>query len=94
MRDPQSFVAATAVALLLIMGVYFTPWRIQPEGEIEWAPIYRPPIGTYTRTATANAANFGYKDANVAIDVLAVEVLLIGAVGWVGYKVSQKEKDQ
>jgi hypothetical protein len=87
--DRQNTVVATVLASLLLGTVFFCPWRVEPRGELEWSPIYQPPL-TYVRTFDREAGRTGGRriegpDADIAYDVMALQVLAIGLVGGAAY---------
>lgn len=84
MNDRQNTVVATVIAGLLLVTVFFCPWRVESSGEITWSPIYQPPISyvqSYDTRASNGVSRFEYEGGEIAIDVLVVQVLLVGAVG-------------
>lgn len=85
MNDRQNTVVATVIAGLLLLTVYFCPWRVQTTGEITWSPIYQTPI-SHVQSHDDRRSNQGrswleYEDAKIAVDLLLLQVLVLGAVG-------------
>lgn len=85
MNDRQNTVVATVVVSLVLAIVFLCPWRVEPSQEIRWSPIYQPPL-SYVRTydpeyGRKGGSRIGSNDAQVALDLLALEILLIGAAG-------------
>jgi len=83
MNDRQNTVVATAVAGLVLVVVFLCPWRVETSGEIRWSPIYQPPLA-YVRSYDPDIGSTGGSrmeaaDAHIAIDILALEVVLLGA---------------
>lgn len=89
MTERQNTVVATALAGLLLGTVFFCPWRVEPRGELTWSPIYQPPL-TYVRTFDPESGRAGGTriegpEAEIAYDVLALQVLAIGLAGGAAY---------
>lgn len=89
--------ATTAVALI-ITTIFFVPWRAGPSGEIKWAPVYRQPMSyvrsyddTYSRQGNSRLS---YEDGEVALGILALEIVTIGAIGWGAFVVSSTRDDE
>ena len=93
MTDRQNTVVATTIAALVLGTVFVCPWRVEPRGELEWSPIYQPPL-TYVRTFDAESGRAGGTriegpEAEIAYDVLALQVLAIGLAGGAGYRLTR-----
>lgn len=92
MNDRQNTVVATMIAGLILVLVFFCPWRVESSDDIEWSPIYQPPISYVRSYDDARGRYGGYRleaeDAHIAVDILALELLAIGIVGGVFYMVS------
>ena len=89
MTDRQNTVLATTLAALVLGTVFFCPWRIEPRNELAWSPIYQPPL-TYVRTFDAESGRAGGTriegpEAEIAYDVLALQVLAVGLAGGAAY---------
>lgn len=87
MNDRQNTVVATVVAALILVPVFLCPWRIESSGEIRVSPVYQPPI-SYVQLHDPNRggtkrSRFESEAAEIAIGVLGLEVLAVGAVGGV-----------
>lgn len=85
MNDRQNTVVATAVAALVLVVVYLCPWRVESSEEITWSPIYQPPL-SYVRSyddeySAKGSSRIESEEAEIAVDVLTLEVLLVGAAG-------------
>lgn len=86
MNDRQNTAMATAVVGLVLVVVFLCPWRVESTGEIEWSPIYQQPM-SYVRSyndlkyGERGGSRIESEDAQIAIDILALEVLLVGATG-------------
>lgn len=85
MSERQKFVLGAAAAALIIASMFFVPWRVESSDEITWAPIHRQPIsyvrsydGTYS---DQGSSNHRYDEGEIAIDILVLEVLVIGIAG-------------
>lgn len=75
---------ATAASVLILVVLFFMPWRIEATGEIAWAPVYRPPIDYVTTFQEVdNALVRYYETAEVAWDILLLQLAGIAALGWV-----------
>ena len=94
MNDRQNTVVATVVAALILVPLFLFPWRVEPgpgaaAEEIRWSPIYQEPI-SYMRSYDAAYGDRGgtrleSNRAERAFGILALQLLAIGAVGWVLY---------
>lgn len=99
MNDRQNTVVATAVAGLVLVIVLLCPWRVESSGEIRWSPIYQPPM-SYVRTCDPDFGSSGGSrveadEAQIAIDILALEVLLLAAASALLFAmVSDAEKSE
>ncbi|MFO7782836.1 MAG: hypothetical protein R6W94_14565 [Spirochaetia bacterium] len=97
MNDRQNTVVATTAAALVLVTVFLCPWRVESSGDLEWSPIYQPPL-TYTRTygpdegrsARIEAAG----EATVAYGVLGLQVLAVVAAGGVGYRIAARSEHE
>jgi hypothetical protein len=92
MNDRQNTVVVTTVVSLLLVLVYLCLWRAQTSGEIQWSPIYQPPI-SYTRTydpeyGTEGGSRMESEEAEIAYRILALELLAVGAAGGALYVVT------
>lgn len=85
MNDRQNTVVATTVVGLVLVVIYLCPWRVESSGEIRWSPIYQPPMSvvrTYDRDlGTKGGSRVAEEDAHIAIDILLLEVVAVGAAG-------------
>jgi hypothetical protein len=94
--DRQNTVLATAVAALILVPLFLFPWHVEPgpgaaSKELRWSPIYQEPM-SYVRSYDAaygerGSARLEANPATRAWGVLALQLLAIGAVGWVLYVV-------
>ncbi|MFP4229501.1 MAG: hypothetical protein ACLFTE_11835 [Salinivenus sp.] len=97
MNDRQNTVVATTVAALILVTVFLCPWRVGADGDLEWSPIYQPPL-TYThtygpdegRTARIEAE----EDARVAYGVLGLQVIVVLAGGGLGYLLAARSEHE
>lgn len=76
---------ATGLVGFLLVVVFLCPWRIESTDAIKWSPIYQPPM-SYVRTydgdfGTKGGSRIDSDDAQIAVDILALEVLLLGVAG-------------
>ena len=89
MNEAQRTVLAVAVVALIIATVFYVPWRVQPTEEIKWAPIYRQPV-SYVRSyndaySQEGSSRFSYDDGEVAVGILALEIVGLGVAGWIAF---------
>lgn len=89
MNDRQNTVVATVVSGLILVVVFLCPWRLESTGELKWSPIYQPPM-TYVRSYDADYGRKGgsridSEDAEIAVDILVLEVLALGVAGALFY---------
>jgi len=92
MTDRQNTVVATTLAALVLGTIFLCPWRVQPSAELTWSPIDQPPL-TYVRTFDPDPGHTGATridapQAEIAYDVLALQVLVIGLAGSAGYRLT------
>lgn len=85
MNDQQNQVVASVVAGLLLVVLFLCPWRIESSGELKWSPIYQPPM-SYVRSYDDEHGRLGSsrivsEEAQIAFDILALEVLALGIAG-------------
>jgi len=100
MTEHQNAVLATTIAGLILVTVFFCPWRVEPRDELTWSPVYQPPL-TYVRTFDADRGRTGGSriegpEAEIAYDVLALQglaVVLAGGAGLVLTRHASRELD-
>jgi len=89
MNDRQNTVVATVVAALILVPLFLCPWRVESSDEIKWGPIYRPPasyVRSYDdRRSSQGSSRYAYDGGEIAVDILVLEILAVGAVGGVLY---------
>lgn len=73
-------IAATAATLLLVL-LFFVPWRVEGLDHIMWAPMYRPPISQVGLQTI-------YETGQIAYDLLVLQLLGISALGWIGTRLA------
>lgn len=85
MNDRQNTVVATTLCSLLLVIVFLCPWRVESTNEIQWSPIYQPPMvfvqASDTDPSTRGTEYLEQKAGHVAIDVMALQVLVVGLTG-------------
>lgn len=89
MNDRQNTVVATIAAALVLIPLFFCPWRVTSSDAITWGPIFRPPA-TYVRSYDNRQSREGstrleYEQGEIAVGIMALEVLAVVAVGGVVY---------
>lgn len=87
--DWQNTVLATVVSGFLLVVVFLCPWRIESTGEIRWSPIYQEPM-SYVRSYSDQLGAKGSSrivsdEADIAYDILTLEVLALTTAGGVLY---------
>jgi hypothetical protein len=91
MNDRQNTVVATTVVALVLGTIFLCPWRVSSSGDLRWSPIYQSPL-TYTRTYGPDEGRStrieAADDARVAYGILALQVIAVGAVGGIGYRMA------
>lgn len=98
MNDRQNTVVATVLAALLLGTIFFCPWRVESSGEVRWSPIYQTPI-SYVRSyddsqSRKGVSRFEYDDAEIAFDLLLLQILAVGAAGGLLYRLAgDREED-
>ena len=100
MNERQNMVVATAVSGLILVVVFLCPWRIESSNELQWSPIYQPPM-SYERIYNDEYGRMGgsqinSEEAEIAVDILVLEVLaLLAASGllYVFYSDPNKENE-
>lgn len=94
MNDIQRTVLGIAVMALIVVILFFVPWRIEPEDEIKWAPAYRQPVSSVRSYASElHDTSYAYKDGRIAVGVLVMQILAIGVVGGIAFAVSADKRD-
>lgn len=81
LKSSERATIATLVATLVVVMLFFIPWRIDRNNEIVWAPFYRPPITHTTTFQELGGARVNYEKGEVAYDILLLQVLGVLAVG-------------
>lgn len=97
MTEGQNRTVATTVAALILTVVFLCPWRVESSGDLRWSPIYQPPL-SYVRTYNPDYGQEGgsrieSEDAHIAIEVLLLQVLAVGAAGALLYRISSNDED-
>lgn len=85
MNDQQNQVVAVVVSGLLLVILFLCPWRIESSGDLEWSPIYQPPM-SYVRSYDNEHGRLGSsrivsEEAHIAFDILTLEVLALVVAG-------------
>jgi len=99
MNERQNMVIATAVSGLILVIVFLCPWRIESSNELQWSPIYQPPM-SYERIYDEEFGRMGgsqirSEEAEVAVDILILEVLaLLAATGLLYLFYSESEEEE
>lgn len=76
MNDSQKTVFGVAAVALLIAILFFIPWRMEPSGELAWAPIYRQPMSEARSYATdLHDTALVYESGEIAVGAFALEIL-------------------
>ena len=93
MTERQNTVVATTLAGLILVTVFFCPWRVEPRDELAWSPIYQPPL-SYVHTfdpggGRAGGARIEGPEAQIAYDVWALQVLAVGLAGGTAYVLAE-----
>ena len=81
--DRRAVIATTAAMLVLVL-LFFIPWRVEGSSEVMWAPIYRPPVKFITTFQEMGGFRGSYQTGEVALDILLLQLVGISALGWVG----------
>lgn len=89
MNERQNMVVATVAASLILVVVYLCPWRIESTEELQWSPIYQAPM-SYVRSyddehGTKGSSRIESEEAQIAVNILALEVLAVVIAGSVLY---------
>ncbi len=100
MNERQNMVVATVVSGLILVVVFLCPWRIESSNELQWSPIYQPPM-SYERIYDDEYGRMGgskisSEEAEIAVDILLLEVLaLLAASGllYLFYSESEEKED-
>lgn len=82
-RTRNSYVVATTVVALMIVLMFFVPWRLESSGEILWAPFYRTPISHSTTFQELGSVRADYEEGRVAVGILIFQLVAVGSAGWV-----------
>lgn len=85
MNDRQNTVVATTLCSVLLVIVFLCPWRMESTNEIRWSPIYQPPLvfvqPSDADLSTRSTEYLEEKAGHVAIDVIALQILVVGLTG-------------
>lgn len=99
MNDRQNTAVAIAISGFILVIVFLCPWRVESTGEITWSPIYQQPM-SYVRSydnlkyGEEGGSRIESDEAHIAIDILALQILLIGGAGGAIYLYnSDSERD-
>lgn len=95
--DWQNTVLATLASGLLLVIVFLCPWRIEKTGELRWSPIYQNPV-SYVRSyhdqlGVKGSSRIVSYEAEIAYDILALEVLVLITAGGVLYLFSARSEE-
>lgn len=98
MNERQNTVVATVVAGLIVVLLFLCPWRVESSEEIRWSPIYQPPM-SYVRSyndtySSQGISRFESEEAEIAVDIMILQVLAVGAVGGLMYVLSSDRADE
>lgn len=89
MSEKQRLILALTICSLLLAGVFLMPWRITSSGELAWGPIYRPPVShALSYQQSTPSARYTYETAERALGVYVLQLLAIGAIGGIAYRLS------
>lgn len=96
MTEGQNRTVATTVAALILTVAFLCPWRVESSGDLRWSPIYQPPL-SYVRTYNPDYGQEGgsrieSEDAQIAVEILLLQVLAVGAAGGLLYRFSSKNE--
>lgn len=89
MSEKQRLILALTICSLLLAGVFLMPWRITASDELAWGPIYRPPVShAMSYQHSTPGARHTYATAERALGVYVLQLLAIGAIGGIAYRLS------
>lgn len=94
--DRQNTVLATTLAGIILVTVFFCPWRVETSRGVAWSPIYQQPM-SYVQSDEGQThrgiSQIEYDDGEIAIDLLLLQVLAVAATGGVLYVLTGKRED-
>lgn len=97
-RDWQNTIVATVISGLILVVVFLCPWRVESTGEIKWSPIYQQPMSyvqSYdNRLGKQGSSRIIEEEAEIAYEILALEVLALAIAGGVLYVFSSESGGQ
>lgn len=94
MNERQRTVLGVAVIALIVVILFFVPWRIESTDEIKWAPAYRQPVASVrSYKSDLHDTHFAYEDGEIALGVFALQILGIGLVGAAAFLISADDRD-
>lgn len=89
MNETQRTIRAIAAVAMLLAVLFFVPWRIESSGELKWAPLFRPPVShSLTYETERPGSRYTYDEAEVALEIYFLEILVIGLIGWATFVIS------
>lgn len=95
MNHTQSGILGTTVVALFVAAFFFIPWRVHETNDLAWAPFYRNPVefeATYMDGETR--AVFRQVKGHRAWGVYALQLTVIGAVGWIAFAVTADDPEE
>lgn len=98
MNDRQNTVVATVIASLILVVTFLCPWRVETSEELQWSPIYQQPM-SYDRMYDSDYGREGgsridSEEAEVAIDILMLEVAVVVLGGGLLFVLSADSDDE
>ena len=85
LQPRERAIVASTIAALLVVVLFFVPWRVEPNDEIVWAPFYRSPITHTTTFEEPGVTRINYEAGEVAFGILLLQVLGVVAVGGISF---------
>lgn len=87
MSEKQRLILGLTICAVLLAGLFFMPWRITASDELAWGPIYRPPVShALSYQHSTPGARYTYETAERALGVYVLQLLAIGALGGIAYR--------
>jgi hypothetical protein len=85
MTEHQRLVLAIAAVSLVLGSIFMVPWRLELTGDLQWGPVYRPPISYVPTYEVGVGSDLVYREARIASGPLALQLLAIVFSGAVAY---------
>ena len=95
MNEKQRAVAGTVAIALLVVALFYVPWRVESTGDLKWAPFYRNPVvERSTLMGESIESRFIRLKGRPVWSLYLLQLMAIGASGALVYWLVRDESDQ